>query len=142
VFRLRRIQALMVTWQAGDANSSETIEWMEGRKYEKAREPANSPCTYRFREQSGIAGALIVVIPKMVEYTAWGDRHLIDIYNDRIRSNGDVCVSKATLDYTNMEIGTARLYRERLGGLLDLVAIFTTRHQRWRTGEHTDANNK
>jgi hypothetical protein len=106
----------MVTWQVGDANSSEPIEWMDGRKYEKARGPANSPCTYRFREQSGIAGALIVVIPKMVEYTAWGDRHLTDIYNDRTRSHGDLCVSKATLDYTNMEIGDGEVIPEKIGG--------------------------
>jgi hypothetical protein len=106
----------MVNWQIGNADSNNPIEWMEGRKYQKARGLAINSCSYRFREQSDIAGALIVVIPNMDEYRVWGHRHLLDIYHDRPRSKGDVCVSRATLDYTNMEIGDGKVIPEKIGG--------------------------
>jgi hypothetical protein len=99
---------MMVTWQVGDADSNNPIEWMEGRKYEKAAGSANESCGYRFLKIDVRADALIVITSRFVKSTIAelglsSASHAFS--DDLLRSNGDMLVSMVTLDYANMEIG-------------------------------------
>ncbi|KAF1847897.1 uncharacterized protein K460DRAFT_414546 [Cucurbitaria berberidis CBS 394.84] len=103
-----RVKELIVSRERKCGGKEEPIQWMDGLKYEiTAQSGFRVPYGYKFKQEDGNATAWVVVAPRPylpgdpVEMMNW-DLFWLDYLDDRKFVDR---LSKATMDFTTLEIG-------------------------------------